>query len=84
MHGMPHKDNNSTFQQAGYLVKSPSSWTQTQTLTLLCSLSPAPPLVVLPPLSPGGEMALCSVMTAPTVSLLRYRLIQRQPPTTTH
>ena len=53
------------------LVTSPSSWTQTQPLTSLCSPSPAPPLVVLPPLSPGGGMAQCSVITAPTVSLLK-------------
>ena len=62
------------FLQQGRLlsqVTSPSSWTQAQPLTLLCSPSPAPPLVVLPPLCPGGEMAQRSVMTAPTVSLLK-------------
>ena len=48
-------------------MKSPSSW---KMLTLLCSPSPAPPLVVLSPLSPGGGTAQCSVMTVPTVSLL--------------
>ena len=37
----------------------------------LSAPSPAPPLVVLPPLSPGGEMAQCTVMTIPTVSLLK-------------
>ena len=73
-------------QQARLLfqVKSPSSWTQTQPLTLLCSPSPAPPLVVLPPLSPGGGMVQCSVMTAPTVSLLKCWQMQWQPPTLTH
>ena len=64
-------------------VISPSSWTQTQSLTLLCSPSPAPPLVVLSPLSPGGGMAQYSVMAVPTISLLKWQ-IQWQPPTPTH
>ena len=53
-------------------------------MTLLLIPSPAPPLVVLPPLSPGGGMTHCSVMTAPTVSLLKYWPTQQQPPTPTH
>ena len=65
-------------------VTSHSSWTLTHPLTLLYSPSPAPPLVVLPPLSPGGGMAQYSVMTAPTVSLLKYWPTQQQPPTLTH
>ena len=79
---MPHCVMGLFLQQASLLfqMRSPSSW---KILTLLCSLSPAPPLVVLPPLSPGGEMAQCSVMTIPTVSLLKWLMVQH-PPTPTH
>ena len=67
---MPHCVMGLFLQQGRLLsqVKSPSSW---KMLSLLCSISLAPPLVVLSPLSPGGGMVQCSVMTAPTVSPLK-------------
>ena len=65
-------------------VTSPFSWAHTQPLTLLCLPSPVSPLVVLPPLSAGGEMAYFSVMTTHTVSHLEYWQMPKQPPSNTH
>ena len=52
-------------------------------LTLLCSPSPAPPLVVLPPLSSGQEIVILWLLTMATSSPLGWQ-IQRQPPMFIH
>ena len=62
---------------------SSSSWHPSWIPPFQHSLSPAPPLVVLLPLSPGQPTITQSLRTVPTTSHLRYWEIQWRLPTAT-